>query len=135
MATSDQGPEAFDRAQLRGEAPLLRVEGRAAIEGGQDYPKDLQLRAYVFDRAGQTLGAGDIAGDGTFSVPLRTARAGDVEVVVGPADDPQAIRKSAAFSQKFAAADWREQTTLKAELALPRDIVSILFSTWMCVTG
>jgi hypothetical protein len=135
MATNEQDPGASDRTVPKGEAPTLRVEGRAALEGGQEYPKDIQLKAYVFDRAGQTLGAADLGPDGTFSVPLTVARAGDVEVVIGPSDDPQTIRKSAAFSQKFAAADWREKTTLKADLVLPRDIVSIWWPAWICVTG
>ena len=61
----------------KGETADLRVEGRAALEGGQ-YPSDIQLRAYVFDRAGQTLGAADIGKDGAFSVALNADRAGDV---------------------------------------------------------
>ena len=38
----------------KGETADLRVEGRATLEGGQ-YPSDIQLRAYVFDRAGQSI--------------------------------------------------------------------------------
>jgi hypothetical protein len=136
MASNEQGSEGFDRAMPKGDvAANLRVEGRATLEGGQEYPRDVQLKAYVFDRAGQTLGAGDVGPDGTFSVPLTAQRAGDVEVVIGPSADPQTIRKSAAFSQTFGAAEWREQATLKADLVLPRDIVSIWSPTWICVTG
>src|SRR5262245_29840606 len=135
MATNDRGPEASGALPDRDAAPVLHVEGRAVLEGGQEYPKDIQLKAYVFDRAGQTLGAADISADGTFSVPLSAVRVGDVDVVIGPADDPQTIRKSAAFSQTFAASEWREQTTLKAELVLPRDIVSIWWPAWICVSG
>jgi hypothetical protein len=124
-------------AANKGETADLRVEGRATLEGGQ-YPTDIQLKAYVFDRAGQTLGAADIGKDGAFSVALNADRAGDVQVVIGPVDDPQTIRKSAAFSQSFAADQWRgdaRKSRLTADVLLPRDIVSLWWPASICVTG
>jgi len=138
MASNEQGPGAADCAPRADVAANLRVEGRAALEGGQEYPQDVQLKAYVFDRAGQTLGAADVGTDGSFNVPLTARRPGDVEVVIGPADDPQTIRKSATFSQKFSAKEWRgdgKQAVLTADLVLPRDLVSLWFPSWICITG
>jgi hypothetical protein len=123
--------------QDQGKAALY-VEGTASIEGDQELPRDMALKAYVFDRAGQTLGAGDLDGNGHFSVPVTAKGPTDIQIVVGPPDDPQTIRRSAAFSQSFQAKDWKgdaARARLQASLVLPRDIVSLWWPQTICVTG
>src|SRR3954451_21908219 len=138
MAGNEQRPGTTGGTRKTDVAADLCVEGREGVEGAQEYPRDIQLTAYVFDRAGQTLGTAPIGKDGAFSVPLKASKAGDVQVVVGPAGDPQTLRKSAAFSQSFAAAEWRgdaQKARLNAELLLPRDIISLWWPAWICVSG
>jgi hypothetical protein len=116
----------------------FRVEGRANLEGLEDFPKDMRLKAYVFDRAGQTLGAADVDAKGAFTVDIDTTQPMDIQVVIAPEGDPQTIRKSAAFSQSYSAKDWKgdaRKFRLRSELMLPRDIWSLWWPTWICVTG
>jgi hypothetical protein len=116
----------------------FRVEGRVNSDGPEGLPPEMKLKAYIFDRAGQGLGTADVDAKGGFSVPVGTTQPTDVQVVIGPEGDPQTIRKSAAFSQSYTAKDWASegrQFRLRPELVLPRDIVSLWWPTWICVTG
>ena len=57
-------------------------------------PRDLELKAYVYDPAGRFLGAADVDERGSYKAGIRLAQPSPVEVIVGPPDDPQAIRRS-----------------------------------------
>ena len=85
----------------------FRIEGRAQLESRDTLPGDVKLRAYAFDHRGQLLGAADVRGDGSFSLPVSLDKPADVELYIGPeVDEPQRIRMSSAFSQHFSAQDW-----------------------------
>jgi hypothetical protein len=116
----------------------FRVEGHVDLEGTEGLPQDMKLKAYVFDRAGQTIGTADLDAKGNFIVPVETTQPMDVQVVIGPEGEPQTIRKSAAFSQSYSAKDWKGEEgrfQLRPEMLLPRDILSLWWPTWICVTG
>lgn len=84
----------------------FRVEGVASIEAAKEMPPDLELKAFVFGRGGDLLGSGALDEKGAFSVDVPFEQPGDVEVVVAPEGDADAVRRSSAVARSYAAADW-----------------------------
>lgn len=116
----------------------LIIEGRVELEEAERMPAGLGLKAYAFDRLGQLLGTGDVDARGSFTVPVKLAAPGDVELVIAPPDEPQVVRKSAAYSQKFAATDWTGEAgnfRLNPDIHLPKIIWSPLLPVRVCVSG
>ena len=114
----------------------LRVEGRILIQG--DRPEGLALVAFVFDRAGTALGAATVDDKGGFSVPVTLASPADVEVMIGPPDDPQIVRRSAAASKSMTAREWTKAGggyVLRAEIPLSAVTLQLLFPRRYCVSG
>ena len=91
------------------ESKNFRIEGRAQLEDRESLPVDVKLMAYAFDRGGQLLGRSELGTAGEFTVSVKLAQPGAVEVVVGPEDDPQSIRKSSALSRQYSAKDWQSE--------------------------
>jgi hypothetical protein len=116
----------------------FRIEGRAQLEDSGSLPGDVKLKAYAFDVGGQLLGTGDVDEHGAFRVVAKLTEPAGVQLIVGPDDDPQAVRKASSFSQQFAATEWTREGNrfrLKPELYVPRDIWWRWLPTWICVTG
>jgi hypothetical protein len=114
------------------------IEGKAQLEAIEELPRDVSLRAYAFDAVGQLLGMAELDAKGNFSFPVNLAGPADVELIIGPADDPQAVRKSSAYSKRFSAKDWTgegRRFRLKPDLFLARDIWQLLLPIRVCVSG
>ncbi|HUF68174.1 MAG TPA: hypothetical protein VMM79_05920 [Longimicrobiales bacterium] len=81
----------------------LRVQGNVALPA--EGAGDVELHAYVFDRAGTALGSAPVDAKGTFDVSVSIDEHTDVEIMVGPEAEPQVVRRSAAASKRASAAD------------------------------
>jgi hypothetical protein len=116
----------------------FRIEGRVQLEAVDTLPSDMKLLAYAFDSGGQLLGTGDVDPKGSFSVLVKLTRPADVELVIGPADDPQAVRKSSAYSHTFSAKEWigeGNKFRLKADIFLPRYVWWPWRPIRVCISG
>jgi len=116
----------------------FKIVGEVNMESKTDMPSDLKLKAYAFDVAGRLLGTGDLDPNGVFNIAVNIPAPKDVELFVGPSDDPQAIRKSSAYSQRFQAKDWiieGKKYNIKADIFLPIDIWWPWRPSWICVSG
>ncbi|MBK8814692.1 MAG: hypothetical protein IPN42_03925 [Methylococcaceae bacterium] len=86
----------------------------------------MKLAVYAFDKFGSLKGAGQVDAEGGFSVFLNISKPIDVNLVVGPEDDPELIRKSSAYQQSFSANDWVNEEgglyRLNTDITLARDI-------------
>lgn len=66
------------------------------------------------------------------------SRPTNVEVVIGPDNEPQMVRKSSAFSIHAAADDWKGEGTkyrLKPNISLKSDIWKLLLTQRISVSG
>jgi len=125
----------IDRKKSKGD---FRLVGQVNIEEKESMPSDLKLVAYVFDSRGQILGSGDVGPDGKLNVSVNLSRPTNVEVVIGPDNDPQMVRKSPAFSLKVAADEWKGEGTkyrLSPNITLKSDIWKLLLTQRICVSG
>lgn len=116
----------------------LVIEGRVELEEAESMPAGVGLKAYVFDRLGQLLGTGDVDPRGGFTVPVKLAAPGDVELVIAPPDEPQVVRKSAAYNQRFAAADWTGEAgnfRLRPHIFVPKTVWWPWLPVRVCVSG
>ncbi len=98
----------------------------------------MKLMAYAFDSRGQLLGSSVVDSEGNVSVALKLVRPADVELVIGPADDPQDVRKSSAYSQRFAAGEWVGSGTkyrLRPDIILRRDMWLPWLPSRICISG
>ena len=114
------------------------IEGQIQREQPDLQPGDLKLAAYAFDKAGTLLGSAPLDAKGSYSVALRLARPADVDLFVGPADMPEQIRHSSAFSQSFPAKEWKGeggQYRLRYDTLLPVDIWRPWWPMRICVSG
>lgn len=82
------------------------VEGLALLETVETMPEDLKLTAYAFDPAGHLLGSSPLDAKGRFSVPLHLGRPADVQLLIGPAGEPETMLKSSIYKKIFSAKDW-----------------------------
>src|SRR6185503_5337752 len=82
------------------------IEGLALLETMETMPEDLKLEAYVFDPAGQLLGSAPMDAKGRFNVPVRLDHPADVHLFIGPAGEPEDVRKASVYKQSFFAKDW-----------------------------
>ena len=121
-----------------GRAGKFRIEGRIQRENTECQPGELKLMAYVFDRAGALLGISELDDKGNYSVPVRLAQPGDVDLIVGPADMPQQIRNSSAYRKSISAKDWKleaEQFRVRFDTLLPPDVWVPWWPVRICVSG
>lgn len=118
------------------QAYVFRIEGRVYIEAKEEVPGDMLLVAYAFDRSGRLLGKGDVDVEGGFDVPVKLVKPADVELVIGPDDDPQMVRQSSAYHQTLAAKDWSKgQLRIKPDIYLSRDIWWPWRPVRVCISG
>jgi hypothetical protein len=116
----------------------FRINGCVQLEAMERLPSDMKLNAYAFDSDGQLLGASELDPKGIFSVPVKLAQPANVEIVIGPADDPQTVRKSSAYSQMFSAKEWigkGGKFRLNPDIFLPHDIWRLWWPMRVCVSG
>ena len=83
------------------------IQGQIQRDHTEVQAGDLQLMAYVFDKAGRLLNSAATDAKGNYSVSLPLSQPADVDLIIGPVDMPQEIRTSSAFRQSFSAADWK----------------------------
>jgi hypothetical protein len=116
----------------------FRIEGQVQIEDRENFPAEVKLMAYTFDRAGQLLGSADIDEKYNFSIPLQLAQPAAVELVIGPAGDPEQVRQSSAYSQTFTADDWvgeGRKFRLSPSVFLPHALWWPWLPIRVCVSG
>ncbi|SNQ61872.1 hypothetical protein [Candidatus Methanoperedens nitratireducens] len=116
----------------------FNIEGQVTIESIKDIPGDMKLKAYAFDIAGRLLGTGDLDPKGSFNVEVNLGEPADVELLIGPADDPKMLRKSSAYNQTFKANDWKienKKFRLKTDIFISKDIWWPWRPVWVCVSG
>jgi hypothetical protein len=114
------------------------VEGKVKLEAKESLPGDVKLMAHLFDGRGEHLGSGEIDPKGSFAVPVKLEQPADVELIVGPAGEARAVRKSAVYNQHFAAGDWVTEgrtRRLKPEITVARDIWWPWWPVQICVSG
>lgn len=117
----------------------FRIEGQVRLEELERPPAEMELTAYVFDRAGQLLGRSEVDPKGNFSVPVKLEQPTAVELVIGPGGDPQTVRRGAVYSRSFSEKDWVAEGRIfriRPELiAIPRPIWWPWWPVQVCVTG
>jgi len=116
----------------------FRIEGKVRLEEADCQPGTIKLAVYAFDKLGSLTGTEAVDEDGGFSVKLKISRPMDVDLVIGPPDDPRQIRQSSAYQQTFSAKDWRGESgvfRLRADIALARDIWWPWRPVRICVSG
>lgn len=104
------------------------------VSQSEETSRDLELKAYVYDPAGRFLGAGDVDERGSYKAAIPLAQPSPVEVIVGPPDDPQAIRRSSLPRERFGPKDWTNGR-LRADIRLSPDIAALLLPLKICVSG
>lgn len=82
------------------------IEGLALLETMETMPEDLKIKAYVFDLAGHLLGSAPMDAKGRFTVPVLLDHPADVQLLIGPAGEPDDVRKASVYKQTFLAKDW-----------------------------
>jgi hypothetical protein len=82
------------------------IEGLALLETMETMPEDMKLKAYVFDPAGHLLGSAPMDAKGRFNVPVHLDHPADVQLFIGPAGEPDDVRKASVYKQTFFAKDW-----------------------------
>ncbi len=114
------------------------ITGRIQREQQECQPGELNLAAYIFDKAGSLLGSADLDEKGNYNVAVRLTKPADVELIVGPADMPQQIRSSSAFRKTFSANEWKAEGTqfrLKYDTLLPLDVWRPWWPMRICISG
>jgi len=132
MPTKVNQPVGSDKARK------FLIEGQIQREQSDLQPGDLKLAAYAFDKAGTLLGSAPLDAKGSYSIAVRLARPTDVDLFVGPADMPEQIRQSSAFSQSFSANEWKGeggQYRLRYDTLIPVDIWRPWWPLRICVSG
>jgi hypothetical protein len=115
---------------------VFRIEGRVHVEARDEVPGEMKLVAYAFDRGGRLLGKEDVDVEGGFDVPVKLAKPADVELVIGPDDDPQMVRQSSAYIQMLAAKEWSEcKLRVKPDIYLSREIWWPWRPVRVCISG
>jgi hypothetical protein len=108
------------------------------MERGEEAPRDLQLKAYVFDPGGRFLGTGDVDPQGNFKAEVGLAQPTPVEIIVAPEAEPDVIRRSSAPRHHFSEKDWAAAGRgfeLKSDVRLRTDISHLFSPLWICVSG
>jgi hypothetical protein len=116
----------------------FRIEGQIQREQPERQSGELKLAAYVVDRTGALLGSADLSDKGNYIVDVRLERPTDVELIVGPANMPQEIRRSSAYRTTLSAKDWKregEQYHLRFDALLPLDIWLPWWPLRICISG
>ena len=113
------------------------IEGIAKLQAGEDR-EGLELKAIAVSRDGRVLGESTVSEKGEFSIPVGIIQPEDVQLFVGPADDAESLRNSAAASRQFTASDWKGESNaqrIRAELFIPK----LEWLPWLprkvCVSG
>ena len=114
------------------------IEGQIQRDHPDAQAGEMQLMAYVFDKAGRLLGSAALDDKGIYSVAVTLTQPAAVDLIVGPVDMPQEIRSSSAYRQSFAASDWKADGTqfrLKFDTLLPVEIWLPWWPVRICVSG
>jgi hypothetical protein len=133
---SEERSEQWRGSEMRGAAGEYHIQGEAQLQQREQAQGEIKMHAYAFDRFGKLLGDSEVGGNGRFSVPLRGGRPGDVELVIGPADDPKTIRQGRVYSHTISGAEWKEGRVLQlSPFHIPIDFWWWWWLRTICVTG
>ena len=114
------------------------IEGRVRREQAECQAGELELMAYAFDHTGRAIGNAKVDGEGNYRVAVALTKPSGVELVIGPAGDPQQIRRSSAYSEHFSAQDWTaagERFQLRHDVVLPLHVWLPWWPKRICITG
>ena len=124
MNSSDKKPTEF------------RIEGQVQLDAAETGTHcELDLKAYVFDNAGQLIGKGDVDARGSYSVALHLTQPMDVELVVGPQTEASTIRQSSAYVRKLTAKDWGNAGRIQVNPAIASAVWKLWLPVRICVSG
>lgn len=113
-----------------------RIEGEAQLQQKEQLQGEIKMHAYAFDRFGNPLGDAEVGSNGRFNLPIRMAQPGDVEVVIGPEDDPKTVRQGRIYTHQVTAAQWeRGQVIRLSPFIIPIDFWWWWWWRWVCVNG
>lgn len=116
----------------------FRIEGTVQLESPEKLDRELRLAAHVFTPVGELLTSAAIDAKGNFAINLRRREVGDLELVVGPEESTEELRKSSAYSRTISTKDWtpiKEGYVFKPVIKLPY----IVWWPWLpirvCISG
>ncbi len=116
----------------------FRIEGLVQLEQKDCAPNIPKLRAFAFNQVGVLLGSDDVSEKGGFNIRFAMRQPTDIELFIGPDDEPQTIRKSSAFSRHYSAKEWQLENdtfVIRPELALPFEIWRLWWPLHLCISG
>lgn len=121
-----------------GKNSRFHLTGRIQREQPECQPGDIQLAAYVVDRVGNPLGTALLDQKGNYDVAVALNKPAAVDLLIGPADQLEAIRQSSAYRQHFAAENWKSegnQFRLQHDAVLALDIWRPWWPLRICISG
>lgn len=127
-----------ESAQEKPEGRGFEINGKAQLEGQEALPGDLNLSVYAFDTRGRSLGSAPLNANGSFSLKPKLKSPAPFEMVIGPTDDPQAVRSSAAYSQNYSEKEWLREGNrylIRPELYIPNYIWWPWRPIRVCISG
>ena len=116
----------------------FRVEGSLQLETLKRVPKDLELTAYAFDRAGHLIGSGPVDEEGKYSVAVKIKDPQDFKFLIAPKAEPETVRESAVYHKSYSADDWIEKNRayrIFPDLFVPEEIWRPWWPWRICVSG
>jgi hypothetical protein len=116
----------------------FRIRGKIELTENLQIPPGVEPMAYAFDAHGQFLGSAKIDASGRFDVAASLSKPSDCQVLIGPAADPQKVRRSKAVCMKFSSAAWKKEGAgyrLPVVMAASPELLEPLIPTRVCVSG
>ncbi|NTU58353.1 MAG: hypothetical protein HGB00_05465 [Chlorobiaceae bacterium] len=116
----------------------FRIEGVIKRDQAESLPGEMNLGAYVFDKAGALLGEAAIDKNGSYAVDVRLSRPSDADLIIGPAKMASQIRMSDAYRKSILAGDWKaigSNYHVKFDMLLPLAVWRPWWPQRICVSG
>ena len=114
------------------------IAGQVQLEHKEACSDDLPLRAFAFGARGNLIGTSDVSANGDFVIAAEMKEPQDVEIIVGPAVDPDLVRQAEPPSLHFTSKDWVRAETgfrLNPKFVLPKHIWWPWWPIRVCVRG
>ncbi len=123
----------------KGKERTFSVQTNINLESREQFPPDAPLMVAAFDSRGQFLGNVGLDEEGCAGLDLSLKEPMDIDLVVGPAGDPQRLRKSPAFIQRYSAQDWKADRGGHFHIQANPTITKLVWKPWLpiqvCVSG
>ena len=114
------------------------IQGQIRLEEHESIPGELNLMAYAFGIGGEALAMVPVGDKGEFSLELNLAQPANIELMVGPKDNPKSVRRSSVFKRRYSIDDWKHGElgfVLTPDLRLPKDLWWPWWPRRVCVSG